>query len=404
MKSTLRYILLGAVLGVVAFGVSLRIGRNPERGAVWITLPTLQPVFDALRAREIGGRPVAFAPARDGIILSGPRRASAAEDSWLFVRQSATWANGNSNLADGLIVSLKNTGLLGNTGNFQTTTVINGVTYKLKLQTNCAGSVTECQNLASSAYTGNKTFDHRIKFWRASDNLAVLEMLFDDVENPATGDGVLLAYRLGALDPTLSDNSDLIVESYISGGAPSRKQTYSWSEPFWLSGPNAVITTDRGRVILEEMTIGLKGGGLSPGLCVKIVARTNNISLGGICGAGQFYYSVAYGQKTEGNLETTALSGWANGTIAATPLQCGLSLLQHGIFNGGGFVADALTTATLPAGYPESNVAGSYNGVSALYDETDASPVVVGDHHEDLTVGAMNGLSITLPNSDAPGF
>ncbi len=401
MKATLRNVLIGALLGVAAFGVSLRIGRNAAPGEVWITLPSLQPAFDVLRAKEIGGRPVVFAAPRDGLILSGPRRVSAAQDNWLFVRQSATWANGNSNMADKLIISLKNSRLLGNTGNFTTTTVINGVSYKMRLQTNCGGSVAECQNRSSSSYTGTKTFDHRIKFWRASDNLATLEMLFDDVESPATGDGVLLAYRLGVLDSTLSDNSNLIVESYISGGAPSRKQTYSWSEKFWLNGPNATITADRGRVILEEMTIGLKGGGLAPGICVKIVARTTPLPTG--CAASTaHYYSLAYGQRTDGNLETTALSGLASGGIAAMPVQCGLSLLQHGIFNGGGFVADALGAGAIPNGYPDSAAVGSYNGVSTLYGETDANPG--GVHHEDLTVATMNALSIAFPNSDAPGF
>jgi hypothetical protein len=412
-KKVLVFSVTGLVLVVAYFGVSLRLVSPPTGSVstntvVAVPVPQLQPVFDVLQAYSQGGTPVVFQGPGQRLVVGGPAELAAAENSWGFVRQSATWANGNSTLADNLITSLKNSGLLTNTATqLATTTVLNGVSYKVKLETNNTCSpTTACQNINASAYTGTKTFSHRFKLWRASDNLDVLEMLFDDIDSPATGDGVLLNYRLGALDGTLSDNNALIVESYISGASPNRRQTYSWGAAFNTTGTAAATTTDRGRVVLEEMTVGLKGGGTSSGaLCVRIAARTVSQTITG-CGTGNFYYALAYGQKTATNFETTALSGLAVNTLATGGQICGVINLGFGTFNGSGFLADGQSASTVPNGFPDPSVNGGYPGVQALFNKINTSGAGAGGF-DDLQKATLDGLNASIafhPASEAPGF
>lgn len=405
--------LTGAFAAILYFGISVRLtspptGSVPGAGTVSVAVPELQPVFDAIQAYHNGGTPVVFQGPQKQIVFSGTGELEAAESSWAFVRQSATWANGNSTLADNLITGLKNSGLLTNaTTQLSTTTVLNGVSYKVKLETNnSCNPTTACQNITASSYTGNKTFTNRFKLWRASDNLDVLEMLFDDVDNPATGDGVLLNYRLGVLDGSLSDNPNLIVESYISGASPNRRQTYSWGAAFNITGTQAATTIDRGRVVLEEMTVGLKGGGTSSGaLCVRIAARTVSQTIP-FCGTGNFYYALAYGQKTVSNFETTALSGLQVNTLATGGQICSLTSLGFGTFNGAGFLADGQSSATVPNGFPDPSVNGGYPGVQALFNKVNTVGAGAGGF-DDLLGATIDGLSGTIafhPASEAPGF
>lgn len=397
------FAIAGLVVGFAFFALSVRISQREVPGAVNITLPNFQPVKDVLEAVRMGGTPVVLPGVPQRLVLGGPAPVAAAESSWGFVRQSATWANGNSTLADQLIVGLKNAGLITNSATqIQTTTVWSGVTYKVLLQTgsNCT---TGCQNLSSTAYTGTKTFAGRFKMWRASDNKDVLELIFDDVNNPASGSGVLLSYRLAILSPTTSDNENLIVESYIFGGAPNRRQTYSWGQAFWLNGANAAVTSDRGRVVLEEMTVGLKGGGTQSGaLCVRIAVRTNSITTG--CGTGPHFYALAYGQKTQSNFETTALAGLDDNGMPASSTVCGLDSLKFGTFNGGGFLSDNLTSSAVPSGFPDPSVNGGYPGVQALFNKINTAGAGAGGY-DDTQQATIVSLNPTFhPVSEAPGF
>lgn len=355
----------GALALAVFFGLSVRFTTDSAPGSTSIALPELQPVFDVLDAHRRGGVPIVVVPGKNRIVLGGTEEVKAAENQWGFVRQSATWANGNSTLADSIITSLKNSGLLANAGSWATTTTIGGVLYKVRLQTGSPSGC--CPTISSSAYTGTKSFANRFKLWRASDNVEVLELLFDNINSPNTSNGILMNYRLNALNAALTDNTNLIVESYIFNGSPNRKQVYSWSGAFSTTATSANPTTDAGRVVLEEMTLGLRSGGTAPGLCVRIVARVSQTIAN--CGTGPFYYALAYGQKTGTNFETTAQSGLyadplPNGT---TPNLCGFgNILKNGLFNGGGFVVDALADAAVLSGYPEPS-AGGYPGVTALF-------------------------------------
>ncbi len=413
-RSLLGIGVAGVVLAAAYFGFSVRVSSPPtgsqaSGSGVFVAIPELQPLYDVLEAYGQGGRPVIFkGGAQKQLVFSGPADLQAAENNWEFVRQSATWANGNSTFADNLITGLKNSGLLtNNPQQLATTTVLSGVTYKLKLETNGTCNPTaSCQSISASAYTGTKNFNHRFKLWRASDNLDVVELLFDDIDNPATGDGVLLNYRLGLLDGTLSDNPNLIVESYISGASPNRRQTYSWGAAFNITGTAAATTSDRGRVVLEEMTVGLKGGGTSSGaLCVRIAARTVSQTIAG-CGTGNFYYALAYGQKTVSNFETTALSGIAVNSLATGGQVCGILSLGFGTFNGAGFLADGLSSSTVSDGFPDPSVNGGYPGVQALFNKINTSGAGAGgfDDLQKATVDALNANISFHPASEAPGF
>lgn len=420
LKGRRFYSLLGgltavALVSAVYFGLSLRVATLPTGqglvgGATLVEIPApqLQPVVDAITAYRQGGSPVMMAGPRRSLVLSGPGQVHAAENDWEFVRGSATWANGNSTFADQLVTGLKNSGLLTNEPrSLASTTVLNGVNYKFKLETNGTCSPTSsCQNISASAYSGTRTFNHRFKLWRAGDDLDVLELLFDDIDNPATGDGVLLTYRLGILDVSLSNNPALIVESYIAGAKPNRQQTYSWGASFFADAARAATTTDRGRVVLEEMTIGLKGGGTSSGaLCVRIAARTPSQTVP-VCGTGNVYYALAYGQKTESNFETTALSGLAINTLATNAQICGLTSLGYGTFNGGGFLADGLSVATVPNGFPDPSVNGGYPGVTALFNKINTSGAGAGGF-DDLQKSTLDGLDSAIafhPAAESPGF
>ncbi|MCB1174865.1 MAG: hypothetical protein KDK39_14940 [Leptospiraceae bacterium] len=402
-----RLILSGLFIGILLFGVSIHISRESRTGAITMSLPQIQPIKDVLETRFQGGTPVAVSsPHPWQLVVSGPRKAEAAESSWSFVRQSATWANGNSTIADNLIVSLKNSGLLNTSSpsTIQTTSTISGVSYKIKLETNCS-TAGACTGISSSAYTGTKDFSYRFKMWRASDNKDVLEMIFDDVNNPATGDGVLLSYRLAALDTSSATNEDLIVESYISGGAGSRRQTYSWGQAFHSTGSQASNTSDRGRVILEEMTIGLKGGGTSSGaLCVRVASRTVSTNFG--CGSGNYYYSLAYGQLNANSFETTALSGIRVGDMPASSTLCGADILKFATFNGSGFISDGLASSGIPGGFPDPSVNGGYPGVQALFNKLGTSGNGGNNGYDDTqkaTLDSLNSISFH-PVSEAPGF
>lgn len=402
MKAKSKYFWIPLCVAIVLIiGFSVRLTREANPRGVNLELPDLRGIEAAFKTMQTGVPHLVTGGSTWKININGIRRAEAASASdWAAVRQSATWANANSTMADQIIMSLKNSGLLANSGSWQTTTNINGVSYKVKLQ--IGGSCTGCSNISSSAYTGTKNFSNRFKLWRASDGLDVLELLFDDVNTPNTANGILLTYRLQPLSQgATSDNQSLIVESYISGASPSRRQTYSWGARFWNSGSNATTSSDRGRVVLEEMTLGLQGGGMASGLCVRIAART--VSFNSACGNGPHYYALAYGQKTGSNFETTAKSGLAFNTLTTNGTVCGSNILKFGIFNGGGFVQDNLTS--VPTGYPDPSVNGGYPGVTALFNKIDTTGSGAGlfDDFSKTKIDNLNTIDFH-PSAEAPGF
>lgn len=395
MKKT---IIAVGVAALAVFGLTVQLTRESYPSGASVILPDFSGLDAALRTWSTGVTHINTVanPVKLNVRF-GPQAAEAASASdWTAVRQSATWANNNSNLADQIIMTLKNAGLLANSGTFTTTTVINGTSYKIKLQT---GGSFNAGGVAATA----TNYSNKFQMWRASDNKVTLQLYFNDVGSPNAG--VLLFYRLAILGPTTSNNEDLIVESYIFGSSPSRKQTYSWGQPFWTSGANAATTSVAGRVILEEMTIGLVGGGTSAGLCVKIVSRTTPISgCNGITGA--HYYVLAYGQKTDSNFETTAKAG-VHRTSVLTAVNsgnggiCAGGGLNYGLFNGGGFVEDG--QASPPSGYPNPSAGGGYGGVHALFGELGTAGSGAWDDTQSTMLDTTLA-TIAFPDNSAPGF
>lgn len=399
-----KYVWMTGIAAAIAlFGFSLNIRQGAPAHGVAVPLD-LKGVEAAIQSMQTGHLHINTEPRRH-IVLAGQQPLSADEQDWGFVRQSALWANNNSNLADQIIMALKRAGLLDQTGTHTTTVAINGVNYKFKLE---VGTCAQCTGISATAYSGTKDFTNRLKLWRASDNKDALELLFDDV-NDLSGNtnGILLTYRLGVLDSAFSNNENLIVESYISGASPDRKQTYSWGADFWLApDPRAGTTSDRGRVVIEERTIGIKNQGPDDaGICVRIAART--VSFTSACGTNNHYYALAYGQKTGGNLETTAMSGVALGTLTTNGTICGADILKYATFNAGGFIQDELDAASIPDGFPDPNPDGGYPGVEALFELIDTTGRASdGGFEDDLTQAKIDSLSGIRfhPLTEDPGF
>lgn len=321
---------------------------------------------------------------------------AAPEDNWLFVRQSVTWANSNSIIADEIISALKDAGLLsGAGGTTELTRNIGGVNYKIVIEIGAPACVS-CTGISSSSYIGTKDFTNRFKMWRASDDLEALEMLFDD---PAAigANGILLNYRLAVVSPQNSNNENLIIESYISGASPSRKQTYSWNQAIWVApSEKASLTTDAGRVVLEEMTINLIGGATANGLGAKIAVRTNSVTTA--CGTAPHYHTLAYHQKFDAPFETTALEGLALNAYPANTTLCGFDIVKFGIFDQGGFVNDNLTSLTIPTGYPDPS---AVYGVQAEFDKIGTAPGGTGSY-DDLQKTTLDALSLSFRSANDP--
>lgn len=332
------------------------------------------------------------------LIVAVPATLKAApEDNWLFVRQSVTWANSNSIIVDQIISAIKDAGLLGGAGGrSEATRLIGGVNYKIVLEVGAPACVS-CTGISSSAYTGTKNFTNRFKMWRAADDVEALELLFDDPDNIGAN-GILMNYRLAVISPENSNNEDLIIESYISGASPSRKQTYSLNQPIWVApSENAALTADAGRVVLEEMTINLVGGGVANGLGAKIAFRTVSQAA---CGGGPLYYTLAYHQKIDAPFETTALEGLAPNAYPVSTTLCGADIVKFGIFDENGFVSDNLTSLEIPSGYPDPS---DVYGVQSEFDKIGLVPAGGTGSYDDLQKTSLDSLSIAFRSAnDSP--
>ena len=288
------------------------------------------------------------------IQLGGLQELSAGTaDSWGFVRQSATWGRGNSNLIDGLLSGLQKSGIFTriSSGEIiipnQTSTTGVTFTYRLKINEGVTG-------VASTAYNGTKTFSHRFEAWVSGDTVPSLQMFFSSLTDTGTS-GVLLYYNLSKLNPTaFGTATNAVVESYTSGAKGSMAQTYSWKD-----GPQDTSWISKnGRVIIREMNSGAE-------ICVRTVVtlHTNiNANLNTLCtGPTNLYYLLAYVQKTSSPFNTVAKSGLvktSEGPIRGISTFCGLSggglPANYGLFTSTGFVSDGATAGTIPAGYPSA--------------------------------------------------
>ncbi|TGL25529.1 hypothetical protein EHQ46_00820 [Leptospira yanagawae] len=293
-------------------------------------------------------------------------------DNWGFVRQSATWARGNSGIIDNLILALKNAGYFNNPGETRTDVLTNvnlsgfgSATLTIKINTPTA-------NIASTAYTGNKTFNHFFEIKKTGASTPSLQLFFDDPNTTLGNDGALIYYRLVDFgNPQFANVGDVITESYTGNESiyGTKFQTYTWR-----NGPeNSSWISKHGRVVLTEVDSGRQ-------LCFRSVVRLSFTKLKEInpsnatgldqlkaaCGGSDnIYYVLAYMQKFDLPFQTTAKATFTTLATKAETI-CNLpassfagAKLSYGIFNINGYVTDQLNADQVPADYPSPTVGGS---------------------------------------------
>ncbi len=120
------------------------------------------------------------------------------EDRWGFVRQSATWARGNSLFMDDLIAGIRRSFPTGTVANITLANQnFNGQSYTLRLKLNSGNVSYQPSTLGNPAFYTN-FFELR----SSSDDQPALQFFFDDNPRDVSGDGAVLVYQLSRLDPT----------------------------------------------------------------------------------------------------------------------------------------------------------------------------------------------------------
>lgn len=290
-------------------------------------------------------------------------------DNWGFVRQSATWARGNSGIIDSVILALKNAGYFNNPGVARSDVLTNvnlsgfgSSTLTIKINTPTTG-------IASTAYTGTKDFNHFFEIKKTGASVPSLQIFFDDPNTTLGNDGALIYYRLVDFgNPQFATIGDVITESYTGNESiyGTKFQTYTWR-----NGPeNAAWISKVGRVILTEVDSGRQ-------LCFRSTLKMNFSKLKAInpgistfetlCntaqGAGDsVYYVLAYMQKFDSPFQTTAKATITKTTAkpnALCAIPAASAVLSYGIFNINGYVTDQLTASQVPADYPSPTQGGA---------------------------------------------
>ncbi|PKA15454.1 LIC_12337 family protein [Leptospira haakeii] len=348
--------------------------------------------------------------------LLQPLHASA--DEWGFVRQSATWARGNSLFMDDIIAGIQSNTLLVLLASGNTVTATNlslgdgGGVFDVRLT--LANSGSEFQP-SSSVYNTPKTFSNYLELKVAVTSNMALQFYWDDNPRLAGGDGALLIYNLARIAPS-EWTAQATIESYVympdavgdstySSLYPNQGliQTYSWAGPLGTDSELG-LHAQRGRVILEEMdnqTV----------FCFKTVVRvdgtTNLLPLTfpnkALCPSGNAdeYYKLAYSQKLTGNLNVTAKSGWEEGAVtypatAPTDTLCGLiTNLNFGLFDMNGFVRDGVDSSAIPSDYvPALRVTNLYGRIGSQ------GKSGAGDGHgvtwDDTSKSTIDGLNTVV--------
>ena len=309
-------------------------------------------------------------------------------NSWGFVRQSATWARGNSNLIDQLIAGLKKAGFFSNSNPIdQSYTNINldglgssTIRIKLNQQANPIAGIT------ATAYSGSKSLNHFLEITKTGNSNPSLQLFFDDPNTLLGNDGALIYYKLGDWNLSQFANvGSVITESYTANESSygTKFQSYTWK-----NGPeNASWPSDNGRVVLTEVDSGKQ-------LCFRSVVRlkfsklaaispsqtTTLNNLKSVCGGSdQIYYGLAYMQKFDSPFYTTAKASISplasNGTFPETICNLSSSIsgakLSYGIFDLNGFVKDGLSATEVPSTYPSPTVGGAdYMSVDEAFSRT----------------------------------
>ncbi|MBM9500144.1 hypothetical protein JWG44_07765 [Leptospira sp. 201903071] len=344
--------------------------------------------------------------------LLQPLKASA--DTWGFVRQSATWARGNSLFMDDLIFAIRKNFPLGTTVNLTLPNqVMSGQSFTLRLKLN-SGAVSYKPTTLAAAASYTNFFELR----STSDNQAALQFFFDDNPREAGGDGAVLLYQLSRLDPVRWSGATAIIESYVvqpvvTGFANQGLiQTYSWKGTLGADALGQDV--DTGRVILEEMdnqTIFCFKSVVSfAGTTDLVPINAGTTALGyahnqGLCpGAGREYYKLAYSQKLDGNLNVTAKGGLEQAAITSgQAITCTSTVNQfipftptYGLFNFNGFVAEGVASSAIPTDYvPSSRVDSLYDRVGTV-GKSAATTTPAGSSWDTLTQAYVDAITVTF--------
>ncbi|TGK20362.1 LIC_12337 family protein [Leptospira stimsonii] len=344
--------------------------------------------------------------------LLQPLKANA--DTWGFVRQSATWARGNSLFMDDLVFAIRKNFPLGTTANITLPNqILNGQSFTLRLKLN-SGAVSYRPSTLGAAASYTNFFELR----STGDNQPALQFFFDDNPRDASGDGAVLLYQLSRLDPVRWSGATAIIESYVvqpvvTGFANQGLiQTYSWKGPL---GSDALgQDVDTGRVILEEMdnrTIFCFKSVVSFfGNTDLVTINAGTTALGyahnqGLCpGAGREYYKLAYSQKLDGNLNVTAKGGLEQaGITPGQAITCTPTVNQfipftptYGLFNFNGFVAEGVAASAIPSDYvPSSRVDSLYDRVGTV-GKSAATTSPATSSWDTLTQAYVDAITVTF--------
>lgn len=290
-------------------------------------------------------------------------------DNWGFVRQSATWARGNSGIIDSVILALKNAGYFNNPGVARSDVLTNvnlsgfgSSTLTIKINTPTTG-------IASTAYTGTKDFNHFFEIKKTGASVPSLQIFFDDPNTTLGNDGALIYYRLVDFgNPQFATIGDVITESYTGNESiyGTKFQTYTWrngpENAAWISKVGRVILTevDSGRQLCFRSTLKMtftKLKAINPGISTfETLCNTAQ-------GAGDsVYYVLAYMQKFDSPFQTTAKATITKTTAkpnALCAIPAASAVLSYGIFNINGYVTDQLTASQVPADYPSPTQGGA---------------------------------------------
>ncbi|EMJ63929.1 hypothetical protein [Leptospira sp. P2653] len=338
------------------------------------------------------------------------------EDRWGFVRQSATWARGNSLFMDDLIAGIRRSFPTGTVANITLANQnFNGQSYTLRLKLNSGNVSYQPSTLGNPAFYTN-FFELR----SSSDDQPALQFFFDDNPRDVSGDGAVLVYQLSRLDPTRWAGATAIIESYVvqpvvtGFSNQGLIQTYSWKGPL---GSDALgRDVDTGRVILEEMdnrTVFCFKSVVSFGGTTDLVPiNAGTQALGyahnqGLCpGAGREYYKLAYSQKLDGSLNVTAKAGLEQLAITSgQAITCNATVNQfvnftptYGLFDFNGLVAEGVTANAIPSDFIQANrVDGLYDRVGTV-GKSGATTSPVGSSWDTLTKAYIDSITIHFAN------
>lgn len=303
--------------------------------------------------------------------------AKAGENEWAFVRQSALWANNNTDAIEAIINPIKQYGLVDKDTTTEGTVKIAGNDFFYRVTPNANTTTT------ASAFSGSKTFVNKYEMWRSSDNEKALELFFDSVDSlDANTNGILMLYNLNVLD-SASFPDYMVIETYVANIDNSQKQTISWS-----GIQQNYSGSDKGRVVLELM----ENNSL---LCFKSIVRFDGSNFSCQTANTSQYYALAYTQNfSNAKKEATAKLSLAEGSIDNSGKFCGYYDRNYGLFEkDGGFVSDETPSSDVPSSYPATT------RVDQLFSEI--GTVGLGDW-DDTSKDKLDNLSISFADTSAP--